>query len=241
MRGRVGLMGVMRGRIALTERMRRQGALAAVVAMPAVVTAVPAVVAAMLATVPAARAAPVPPLIAAARLSGSFAMGGTVTRAVGVPGEHAGQTVLRLWSFVPLCEAGGCESVRLARTRPGGTDRLLLARQSPGFYTGVGSFLAPSRCRGTIYRRGALVPFTISVRITAAAPVGLEVQATQVRATYRNRRRINLTPCFAAPSYDSASYLGAPLAAGAIRTVARIRSSTASRRRRSGPLAATTT
>ncbi|HEY3726061.1 MAG TPA: hypothetical protein VGL51_02735 [Solirubrobacteraceae bacterium] len=191
--------------------------------------------------VPSAMAAPVPPLIAAARLSGSFVMSGTVTRAVGVPGERAGQTVLRTWSFVPLCEAGGCAAVQLARARPGGTDQVLLQRQGPGFYTGVGSFLAPSRCHGIVYRRGALVPFTISVRVTAAAPVGALVQATQVRATYRNRKRINLTKCFAAPSYDSASYLGAPLAAGAIRTVARTRSSTASRRRRSGPLPAITT
>jgi hypothetical protein len=195
----------------------------------------------MLVIAPAAPAAPVPPLIAAAHLSGSFAMTGTVTRAVGVPGEHAGQTVLRLWSFLPLCEAGGCEAVLLARARAGGTDHLLLQRRSPGFYTGVGSFLAPSRCHGSTYRRGVLVPFTISVQITAAAPVDLEVQATEVRATYRNRRRINLTPCFAAPSYEAAGYLGAPLAAGAIRTVARTRSSTASRRRRSAPLAATTT
>ena len=85
------------------------------------------------------------------------------------------------------------------------------------------------------------MPFTITVRITAAVATSAAVDATQVTATYRNRERIGLTRCVAPPSYDSASYRGAPSATPAIRRVARTRSSTASRSRRNRPEAATTT
>ena len=49
------------------------------------------------------------------------------------------------------------------------------------------------------------MPFTITVQITAFGVLGPLVQATQLRATYRNRKRINLTRCVAAPSYDAAA------------------------------------
>jgi hypothetical protein len=151
------------------------------------------------------------PLLAAARLSGTFVMTGAVTKAVGVPGERAGDTIHRTWAFLPLCASGPCTAVELVRSRQGGTDRVLLHQRGPAFYTGVGTFLAPTRCHGVRYRKGVLVPFTISLRVVTAAALGSAVQATGVSAFYRNRKRLNLTKCFAAPSYDSARYLGALL------------------------------
>jgi hypothetical protein len=150
------------------------------------------------------------PLLAAARLSGPFVMTGTVTKAVGVPQERPGDIVRRTWTFIPLCETGACANIELLRARAGGTDRVLLQRRGPALYSGVGTFLAPTHCHGRSYRKGALVPFTLTVRIVVAAPLPTGVQATGVAAVYRNRKRINLTKCFAAPSYDSARYLGAP-------------------------------
>jgi hypothetical protein len=161
-----------------------------------------------------AAGAPPPPLVAAARLQGVWGLNGLVTKAVGVPGERAGQTFTRLWRFTPLCQAGACTAILLQRPRVGGGDRILLQRRGAGFYTGVGTFVAPLRCQGRTFSRGALVPFTISVQITAAGQLGTLVQATQLHATYRNRKRINLTRCVPAPSYDSAGYGGALISVG---------------------------
>jgi hypothetical protein len=162
-----------------------------------------------------------PPLVAAARLQGVFAMTGTITRAVGVPDESPGQSVQRLWTFTPLCQIGACAAVQLMRPREGGVDRVLLLRRSPGLYVGVGSFIAPARCHGVTYRKGMLVPFSISVQITGFGAVGPLVQATQLHAAYNNRKRINLTRCVAAPSYDAAVYGGAVVAVGTTRKVRR--------------------
>jgi hypothetical protein len=192
-------------------------------------------------------AAPVPgaaaadPPLAQARLGGVWGMQGEVTKAVGIPGERPGETVSRTWTFTPLCPIGQCPTVALQRNRSGGADSLVLTLRSPGFYKGSGSFYSPVRCHGVSYRKGERVPFTISVRIIAAVATSAAVDATRVTATYRNRQRIGLTRCVSPPSYDSAGYAGAPSPVPAIRRVARTRSSTASRRRRSGPEAATTT
>jgi hypothetical protein len=193
-------------------------------------------------TAPLSAAAASPdPLLAQARLGGVWGMLGTVTKAVGIPGEHRGEKVSRTWTFTPQCVTGQCPTVALQRNRAGGTDSLLLTLRSPGYYTGAGSFYAAVRCRGISYAKGELVPFTVAVRITAAVATSAAVDATHVTATYRNRQRIGLTRCVSPPSHDSASYRGAPSATGAIRRVARTRSSTASRLRRNGPEAATTT
>jgi hypothetical protein len=90
---------------------------------------------------------------------------------------------------------------------------VLLQLRSPGYYVGTGSFYAPLRCGRHVWPRGASVPFTITVRVTAAALAGSEVLATQIAATYTNRARFNRTPCVAAPSHDAATYVGAPLPA----------------------------
>jgi hypothetical protein len=173
------------------------------------------------AAAPAALAAGLspPPLLAAARLQGVFAINGTITRAVGIPDERRGQAVQRLWTFTALCQTGACAAVQLDRPREGGADRILLKRRGPGLYKGVGSFIAPASCHGVSYRKGMLVPFTMSVRITAFGVLGPLVQATRVRATYRSRKRINLTRCVAAPSSDAAGYGGALVAVGATRRV----------------------
>ena len=165
------------------------------------------------------------PLLAQARLGGVWDMLGRVTKAVGIPGEHRGEAVSRTWTFTPQCVTGQCPTVTLLRNRAGGTDSLLLT----------------VRCHRVSYAKGEVVPFTITVRITAAVATSAAVDATRVTATYRNQERIGLTRCVSPPSYDSASYRGAPSATPAIRRVARTRSSTASRLRRNGPEAATTT
>jgi hypothetical protein len=143
-----------------------------------------------------------------ARLQGTFALTGRITTAVKVPGEHRGQTISRLWTFTPACSASSCATVRLARRRAGGTDRLSLHRRTPGYYTGAGRFYAPLSCAGVIEQRGEVVPFTITVRITATAPSPSGVVATRIRATYTNRKRTNLTDCVLPPSHDAASYHG---------------------------------
>lgn len=176
-----------------------------------------------------APAAPVSdPLIAQARLQGLFAVTGVVTQAVGVPGERRGEHVARTWALLPTCPVGACPTVLLVRARATGKDQLLLHLRGPGLYLGDGTFFAPVHCGGRLYPKGERAKFTITVRITAAVVQGTFVLATGFQAYYRNRARTGLTRCVGAPSYDSARYVGAPAAAGAIRSVASTRSSTAS-------------
>jgi hypothetical protein len=162
-----------------------------------------------------------PPPVAAARLQGVFGMNGIITKAVGVPDEHPGQPVQRLWTFTPLCQTGACAAVQLVRPREGGADRILLRRQGPGRYQGAGRFTAAASCHGVSYRKGMVVPFTITVQITGFTVAGTLLQASQLRATYRNPKRINLTRCVAAPSHDAAVYAGSLVVAGATRRVPR--------------------
>jgi hypothetical protein len=136
-------------------------------------------------------------------------MTGRVTVADDIPGERAGQTVRRTWSLSSHCRAKQCPTATLTRKRSAGTDRITLKRRSPAYYVGSGHFYAPVRCGSHSYSHGALVPFTIAVRITAAVPFGPLAQATKVRATYLNRSRTNLTPCVSALGHDSARYTGA--------------------------------
>jgi hypothetical protein len=148
------------------------------------------------------------PPVAAARLQGTFVLAGRITSAVAVAGERRGQTFTRSWTFTPQCPVGPCTSVLLTRPRAGGTDLVLLSEQSSGHYTGSGQFYAPLRCRGRTNPRGELVPFHISVVITAAMTAGADVVAGRVNATYINWGRQNLTRCVQPPSHDAASYHG---------------------------------
>jgi hypothetical protein len=167
-----------------------------------------ALVTALILTVPASSAlgaeAP-PPAAGEASLQGFFLLTGRVTSAVNVPGERAGQTLHRSWAFVPMCSAGVCPEVRLIRTGGrGGT--LVLVRRAPMVYVGTGSFAAPVSCAGRRFPRGQTVPFSITVRILAAAPSTTGVVATAIRATYTNPSRINHTPCVAIPGREAATY-----------------------------------
>jgi hypothetical protein len=162
------------------------------------------------AVLPASVAAqtPAPGQPGAARIEGKFEMLGTVTVAKDVKGERRGQRAKRVWTFNSSCAAGQCGTVSLVRQRTGGVDRLTLRKRGAGDYTGTGLFYVPLRCAGHLVRRGESVPFTITVRITAAEIVGTADVASTLSATYTNRSRRNLTRCVALPGHDAASYTG---------------------------------
>ncbi len=143
-----------------------------------------------------------------ARLQGTFALNGRVTVAVHVKAEHRGQHVARVWSFTPLCASGACSSVLLTRQRAGGTDTVTLQSVSPGYYRGQSSFAAPLGCHGQLQPSGETAQFTITVRITAASASAGGPIATQIKATYTSRMRINNTSCVLPPSRDAAVYKG---------------------------------
>ncbi len=154
----------------------------------------------------AALAATAPPT--QARLQGSFLLAALITVADHVSGERRGQRFHRTWSFTSDCGADACHMVELARQRAGGTDHLALHRRSLGLYAGSSRFYAPLRCSHRTYRHGEAVPFTVTVRVTAAVATSYGYLATQVRATYVNRVRTNLTPCVDIPGHDAARYSG---------------------------------
>lgn len=148
--------------------------------------------------------------IAHIRLSGQFTMSGRITVARDVPGEQAGQSVARIWNFIAPCPAGQCVSETLVRARATGQDTLMLKRRRGVFsrWVGQGSFYAPLGCRSRVYARGERVWFTISVQITGASIIDDALVATSVRASYKNYRRTNRTPCVAALGHDAAVYTG---------------------------------
>ncbi len=173
----------------------------------AVARALPAVACTLILTPVAVASTPAAP--EGARLVGPFELAGHITVARQVPGERAGQNFFRTWTFFSRCRVGACDSVGLVRSRARGSDTLRLVRRSPGSYTGAGRFFAPLRCGRRTYARGQSVPFTITVRVTAATTLSSgEVLATDVSASYVNRRRTNLTRCFAVLGHDSATYAG---------------------------------
>lgn len=148
------------------------------------------------------------PSPAAARLQGVFVLAGHVTIAENIRGEHRGQNVGRTWAFTSPCALGPCPIVTLVRARAGGHDTIELHLRAPGYYKGSGSFFSPLRCGRRTYRKGESVPFTITVRVTGAFVSAGILLAAQVRASYDNRARTNLTPCVVAPGHDAATYHG---------------------------------
>jgi hypothetical protein len=144
-------------------------------------------------------------------LEGYFLLRGRITSAVHVPGEHAGQALRRSWAFIPLCRVGACAEVRLVRRGSRGR-AIVLHRLAPALYEGGGTFSARLRCGRRVFRNGETVLFSITVRILAAAPAGVDgtgarrIVATAIRATYNNPLRINQTPCVAIPSREAATY-----------------------------------
>lgn len=165
-------------------------------------------------------AAPVPANPGGARLTGQFLLAGHVTGAMGVAGVHAGQNVLRTWTFTPGCAAGACDTVKLVRLRTGGSDTILLRRLAPAYYGGAGSFYVPLRCGRRNYARGQLVPFRIRVRVSGAVLSAGAVYATRLEASYTNPSRTNLTRCVTAAAHVTATYQGhlVTLAAGGAAT-----------------------
>jgi hypothetical protein len=161
---------------------------------------------------------PPPPPVSAARLQGQFQLRGIVTAAVAVRGERRGERVKRAWTFAPQCATGPCERVALARTRAGGLDSLLLHETAPAHYAGAGVFYAPLRCAGRRYPTGERIPFKIKLHITEAALVNGIVVAIRLRATYSNRKRLNLTPCVGVLGHDAARYQGRLVAATTARS-----------------------
>ena len=167
--------------------------------------------AALAATIaPAAVASARSRLARTARLEGRFQMTGRITVARHVLGEHAGQVVTRAWTFTPLCAAGPCKTVALTRRREAGIDTVTLHLVSAEHYAGRGSFYAPLRCGPRMIPRGEAVPFKIKVRITHAVLKGGVRVASELSASYVNRKRTNLTRCVAKPGHDAAVYHGGP-------------------------------
>jgi len=148
------------------------------------------------------------PLLATARLQGTFHLGGRLTVAAHVLGERVGQAITRNWSFSSFCDTGACPTVTLIRQRAGASDTLTLQRRSPGYYVGYGSFYAPLQCGPTTYSAGERVPFTITVRVTGAYVQNGSAVANNISATYGNGYRINLTPCVGVLGHDAAVYQG---------------------------------
>jgi hypothetical protein len=157
---------------------------------------------------PTVAAGRVNPLIAGARLDGRFLLAGRITEAINVRGEHNGETVSRIWTFASTCAKGPCATLDLTRSRQTGTDRIVLRLMKRGSYKGSASFYAPLRCGSRTYNRGELVPFTVTVTISAAVRTSLGIFATRVTATYSNQRRINRTRCVTTPGSDAANYHG---------------------------------
>jgi hypothetical protein len=213
-RTRWGAVALGVGAARAVRAVRAAAAVAVAVAAVAAAGAVSAVGAAgavrAAAAASGAAGAVTPPALtpANARLEGEFLLKGRVTVAVNVRGEHAGDNVSRTWAFTPTCPTGPCQTIGLVRRRATGSDSLLLRLQSPGYYVGTGSFYAPLRCGGRVWRRGATVPFTIAVRVTNVVLAGGEVVAISIQASYANRSRSNRTPCVAALGHDAATYSG---------------------------------
>jgi PKD domain len=164
-----------------------------------------------------ARAKPV-----AARVTGTFAMAARVTRAYGIPGEHAGQILLRTWRFQPLrCSGDVCAALTLERERSGHVmETLTLRRTAVGTYAGSGAFSVSLRCKGRIYQAASRVPYQITVRVLTAITVQGVVFAQSLAATYRNRSRTDSTPCGLGPAYDAARYHGTVTSPGPQRPTA---------------------
>jgi hypothetical protein len=145
-----------------------------------------------------------------ALLTGTFEMQGTLTKVVHVFGEHTGQRVRRLWTFVPQCQTADCPTVLLKRQRSGRhiMDTITLTRQSSGAYVGHGRFFFAVRCAGRTVKDGGVAAEKISAQITRTTTVGTITFATAIKATYRNPWRKNLTRCPGGLGRDAARYSG---------------------------------
>jgi hypothetical protein len=145
-----------------------------------------------------------------ALLTGTFTMQGRITAAVGVRGEHRGETITRTWVFQAQdCGRTSCQQLVLNRERaPGLQSTITLRRGADGTYRGTGTFDAPLRCLGRTYPLGETAPYRISVRITQAVLVNGVPFAWTIAASYGSGQRIDHTICPLGPSHDAAQYTG---------------------------------
>ncbi len=145
-----------------------------------------------------------------ARVVGVFAMVARVTTAVGVRGEHSGQTLQRIWvTQSGKCSGSICQRLTLYRQRSAHiVERVELQRTGPGRYAGTGRFYVALSCLGRVYRLGSRVPFRITLSVTAAVRVQSVRFARKIKATYVNPARSDSTPCPLGASHDAARYTG---------------------------------
>ncbi len=145
-----------------------------------------------------------------ARLQGGFTMQGVVTVADHVYGEHPGEQVTRVWTFLPGCATGICQTVTLQRQRSNKhiLETIVLHRQGPGRYVGHGRFSVRLFCAGRVRPHGGVALETITVRITQVQAVAGVEYATGVSASYVNPQRINNTRCPGGIGHDAAKYTG---------------------------------
>ena len=148
------------------------------------------------------------------KVIGRFAVTGRITRASGIPGEHTGERLRRIWTIVPRsCAESDCARLELTRPRAAGhVARITLHRVGFGLYRGTGRFDAAVRCLGHVAPRGSVVPYLITLRVTAFEPAGGLRLATAFRATYFNDRRFDRTRCPLGEVRDAARYTGTIIA-----------------------------
>jgi PKD repeat protein len=145
----------------------------------------------------------------AARLQGTWAMSGKVTRADNVRGEHKGQRLNRKWTFTSSCASGACSKVSLRRERSNNQfDKLTLKRSGSSAYTGSGKFYVRLKCNGRTYNRGGIAYYTIRLSVTKSSTVQSKRFATRISAAYNNTKRVNKTPCAGSIGRDAGTYTG---------------------------------
>jgi PKD repeat protein len=144
----------------------------------------------------------------AARLQGTWAMNGTVTRADGVRGERKGQKLKRRWTFTSSCASGPCSKVTLHRERSNKQFDKLTLKRSGANYVGSGKFYVRLKCNGRTYNRGGIAYYTIRLNATKSRTVQSKAFATRIKATYNNTKRVNKTPCGGSIGRDGGSYTG---------------------------------
>ena len=143
-----------------------------------------------------------------ARLQGNFAMRGTLTYVDHVFGEHAGSTSRKV-DLLPDCAAGPVQAGSAGappRSRHQ-LDVLTLYRRGTRPIRRERALLAPLRCGGSVEvrrdRDGDDHPPD-----HGNATSGQSRFATELRATYVNPQRTNLTRCPGGIGHDAATYAG---------------------------------
>ena len=144
------------------------------------------------------------------RVLGRFLMTGTVTQAVGIPGERPGERLARTWRVRPYgCAESDCPRIVVVRNRGAQREsKLTLHRVSASAYRGTGSFYVPLKCLGRTYARGSVAPYVLTLVVTHWVLSGSIRYATKISATYVNTQRSDRTRCPLGIVHDAARYTG---------------------------------